>query len=157
MKVLYDAPLCSDGSGHPDSWVEPGGWSGNLRSKSTSIHLAKPRLRRKPTIRAVDLHEFAHAHQLYQYLSEKMYKKHVLFVEAEAGAIAVIWLAPEHIAAAVSGRLDALDSYCQTYHIEPPPSFTSLAAYFKHHIRRIERQWQAHAESKCNVPGLMTL
>lgn len=149
ISIMYDA--------HRDySRVEPKGWPRGVGAyPDTTVHLSKTR---RIDWLNVDLHEFAHVNQLHRgYLSYPMYEKHKLFIEAEASAISVLWVAPEHFCKAVQYRLECLDDYCLTFGIEPPPSFGSLAAYFKHHIRRIERRWQAYAESKCNVSGLAAL
>jgi len=146
IKVIYSVD-------ERDARVEPGGWKGCIRD--THVHLPA-----SPNTLHIDLHEFAHVNQLHAgYLKDlETYERHALFIEAEASAVALQWVKPKELLHAYRCRLYAFNEHRRcNYNVSISSVYRNGAAYLLRHMRRIERRWQAYAESKCNVSGPMTL
>lgn len=119
------------------SKVEPMGWRGHV---DASRHVVLLPIDSDARSLCVCLHEFAHVLQIEGgWLTEERYVgKHELFIEAEASAIALAWVKPEHYQTQFHKRSYDL---C-TFGKYAPRSYYSMKKYLQRHCLRIERMWR---------------
>ena len=132
------------------AYVRPAEWKDarifKAYERATDVVIPSGRTRNALTTR---LHEYAHVGQYRAgYLGSKddYGTKHLLYIEAEASAIAIQWT--RATAADIARHVDCLESHAA---YAPPlascygPEAQSCARYLARHIKRIARRFNAAA------------
>jgi len=90
------------------------------------------------------LHEYAHVLQLERgVLTEAAYwsPRHHMFLEAEASALALIWVRPEMFGAALLRAIDGLDGHRNYLQGRLPIAYKDSATYLSRHMFYLQRRF----------------
>ena len=134
VHIVYDR-LCDLGELFPTGWGY--GVMNTHPNPETRLHLPK---RDSLTGWFTTLHEYAHYAQFIHPggCVQAQYNKHTLFIEAQASALALRWIAPEYQARAMRYYVQCLNDYIAVG-VRLPSSFWCTTHYLNRHIRRLER------------------
>ena len=134
IRIIYDRE-CSSGELFPAGWGVGYGFALSPNPE-TRLHLPK---RQSLTGWFTTLHEYAHYGQfLVAGVTQHRYIRHTLFVEAQASALALRWIAPEYQARTVRYYVSCLNDYIAGG-ARLPSSYWCTTHYLNRHIRRLER------------------
>ena len=133
-----------------DSYVRPGQWKDqriwNIHEQATDVVIPSGTTRNALITR---LHEYAHVGQYragHIGTNSDTYDRHLLFLEAEASAIAICWT--RSTAADVARHVDCLESHAAYAPLLAScygPEEQSCARYLARHVKRIARRFNARA------------
>ena len=134
VRIIYDRP-CDFGELFPTGWGY--GVMNTHPNPETRLHLPK---RDSLTGWFTTLHEYAHYAQFIHPggCVQAQYNKHTLFIEAQASALALRWIAPEYRARAIAFFIRCLNDYIR-WGESLPSVYWSTTRYFNRHVSRLER------------------